>query len=318
MTLEIIQRETWGSAYRDGVGNRSIGDLEKFLHHSVTAHLSEDALFAHECAQMRVIEQIGQQRFKAGMSYTFVGFPSGRIYEGVTINRISYHSGGGRNTRGAGICLAGNYQKYRLGNKLINSLAELLVLGVQQSWWKHAKIDAGHRDFKSTSCPGKFAYAEIGTINSRAYVLSKGGGGGGQTGGDDGVRAQMKILASGGFYKGAIDGVPGPMFHQAVRDYQANQEYPDLVVDGYWGPYTDRHAHWVLGLQQALNEWSARWASNLNPLREDWDYGLLTKQRVLDWQVRNQGEGRAYPPYAALDGLAGPITTKGMGYRQHP
>ena len=310
--MQIITREQWGARYRDGVGTRSLGSLETYLHHSVTAQLAEEASIEMEMAQMRVIEAIGQQRFGQGISYNLIGFPSGRFYEGSSIHRISYHSGVGRNTRGAGICLAGNYQKFPIGKRLINSTIDLLRYGKARGWWPVAGITEAHRDFKSTSCPGRSAYNAIDEINAGARA----GGGDVVVAPDSGVRAQQRILAAGGYYRGAIDGVPGPMFLRAVKDYQAGQEFPELFPDGYWGPKTDAHAHWTRELQIYLNDWRDRWARELAPLREDYDYGRLTKKQVWEWQLRNHG--RAYPSWAALDGEAGNVTCDGMGIRRHP
>jgi hypothetical protein len=311
----ITTRTQWGARHRAGYGPRTIGNLNRYLHHTVTKHLPADATVAAECAQMRIIEDIGQQRFGTGISYTFIIFPSGRIYEGAGIGRVSAHSGKGRNTSGAGLCLAGNYETHALGDQARTALVWLLQHGVVRGWWKTPTITEAHRDFKNTSCPGKYAYAAITRINTEA-TTSRTDTRPGTTTGDPGVVAQQRILATAGYYGGLIDGVPGPMFRAAVKAYQDGQVFPDLVADGHWGPVTDRHAHWTRDLQVALNEWSAKHDSRLTPLRVDYDYGDLTARRVLDFQVRNHG--KAYPSWATLDGEAGALTVKALGLRAHP
>lgn len=164
--MRIISRAEWGARYRNGVGTRSIGKLEKYLHHSVTAHLSEHATIAQEMAQMRVLEQIGQQRFGGGISYPLVFFPSGRIYEGVSINRISYHSGGWRNTAGVGFCLAGNYETNKLNTKTFNAVVWALQHGVEQGWWGDPALTSYHKKFRSTACPGRYAIRQFNSINT--------------------------------------------------------------------------------------------------------------------------------------------------------
>lgn len=161
----IASRASWGARYRNGVGNRRTGSLQKYFHHTVTAHLSVNATVAQERAQMRTIENIGQQRFGAGISYSFIIFPSGRIYEGASVNRIAYHSGPGRNTRGAGICLAGNYDTNQLGTRAFNAIVWLLQEGVRRGWWGDPALTERHRDFSSTACPGRYAAAQFAAIN---------------------------------------------------------------------------------------------------------------------------------------------------------
>lgn len=163
----IRTRASWGARHRDGVGNRPVGRLEKYLHHSVTRHLSKTATVAEEQVQMRTVEGIGQQRFAAGISYNFGIFPSGRIYQGASVGRIAYHSGAGRNTRGAGICLIGNTESNEMTTEQLAALVWLLQEGVRRGWWGDPALTEGHRDFSATACPGRHAYSQIGEINRR-------------------------------------------------------------------------------------------------------------------------------------------------------
>lgn len=165
--MSIISRETWGARHNDGFYNRKVGRLDKWLHHSVTKQLSKDDPSALERVEMRKLEDIGQSRFKGGISYTFLLFPSGRIYEGHSIGRVGAHTAG-RNSISAGLCLVGNYETNQVTVEQIASLAWLLNHGVAKGWWTENKLDGGHRDTKSTACPGKNAYAKIGAINKAA------------------------------------------------------------------------------------------------------------------------------------------------------
>ena len=164
---QIISRKTWGARHNDGFYNRKVGRLDKWLHHSVTAHLSKDAKQPHEEAEMRKLDDIGQSRFKGGISYTFVIFPSGRIYEGHSIGRVGAHTAG-RNSVSAGIALAGNYETNQVTAEQVASVAWLLNEGIDNGWWTEPKLDGGHRDTKATACPGKNAYAQIPVINKAA------------------------------------------------------------------------------------------------------------------------------------------------------
>lgn len=119
-------------------------------------------------------------------------------------------------------------------------------------------------------------------------------------------------LANAGYYTGGIDDDYGPLTYAAVKDYQASQLFGGLVADGDWGPHTEAHFKWVGILQTALNNWK----SSYPDLRVDGDYRDLTKRRVYDWQKRNHGG--SYPRGAALDGLAGPVTCRGLSVPAHP
>lgn len=164
---QIITREQWGAEHNDGFYNRKVGRLDKWLHHSVTLQLAINAALESEYREMRKLDDIGQSRFKGGISYTFVIFPSGRIYEGHSIGRVGAHTAG-RNSISAGICLAGNYETNQVTAEQVASLAWLLNQGIEQEWWTEPKLDGGHRDTKSTACPGKNAYAKIPAINKLA------------------------------------------------------------------------------------------------------------------------------------------------------
>ncbi len=165
--MRIYTRAEWGAQYREGWGTRSVGRLNKWEHHSVTTHLSENATFDQECKEVRKIESITQSRFAGGMAYTFLVFPSGRIYQGLGVDRIGTHTAG-HNTTAVGICLVGNYMSTAPTAKQEATLAELLNHGVRQGWWKENALSGGHRDVKATSCPGDKAYERIPAVNAMA------------------------------------------------------------------------------------------------------------------------------------------------------
>lgn len=171
--MRIYSRSEWGARYRDGYDSASIPAAEIFAHHSVTTQLSPTASFDQEAAQMRILEQIGETNFSAGISYTFCIFPSGRVYEGHTIKRAGAHTIG-HNYTGRAICFVGNYEVNHLTEAQMNSAAELMYVGKELGWWKNAAFTGGHRDVYATSCPGQHAYAAIPEMNRRATAPSTG------------------------------------------------------------------------------------------------------------------------------------------------
>ena len=127
---------------------------------------------------MRQLEQIGQDRFSGGISYTFAVFPSGRVHAGHSIGRVGAHTAG-HNTTSAGIVLVGDYSRVGMTAPQLVALVALLAHGVASGWWLELKLSGGHRDTKSTACPGSAAYAQIGAVNTAAGKVSDPAPGGG-------------------------------------------------------------------------------------------------------------------------------------------
>lgn len=103
-------------------------------------------------------------------------------------------------------------------------------------------------------------------------------------------RSVQSLLKAMGFYKGAIDGVDGPMQKEAVRYFQdLVNKYgnANLVPDGYWGPKTDAFYHWTAKAQKALNNYKGVQGQ----VAIDGVYGPVFNSQVKIVQKRN----RLYP-----------------------
>lgn len=177
MTVTIIPRTKWGARYRRGFGPAPLPARNGvYLHHSVTVapdlvwiDADRDGVEDDEEKAMRLLEQIGEDRFGGGISYTFAAMPSGRVYEGHGIDRQGAHTAGLNSTARA-IVLVGDYSQRRPTEAQLNSVAGLLVMGRDRGWWPHARLAGGHRQAPgaSTACPGDAAFAMIPSINHRA------------------------------------------------------------------------------------------------------------------------------------------------------
>lgn len=168
MAHRIIPRSEWGAKYGFGPYTRPLGDLEKWLHHSVTVAPDTVPPYSDDYAAIRAIEAIGRQRFGSyGFPYTFAFTPAGLIFEGHPIDRVGAHTQG-HNTKGAGFVLVGNYENMRPTTAQREAIAWTLRHGVERGWWKGTSLNGGHRDTKATACPGRYAYAEISEINRLA------------------------------------------------------------------------------------------------------------------------------------------------------
>jgi hypothetical protein len=161
----VIPRAVWEPRYANGFAVIGTGEWlaagkEIWLHHSVTNPFGPDATLAQDCQHMRDFEAIGQNRFGGGISYTWVIMPSGRVFEGHSIDRQGSHTYQ-RNNRSRAICLAGNYDIRALPQRMQNSAALLLrELG--------ATIDGPHSAVYATACPGRYAQAALPSINQLA------------------------------------------------------------------------------------------------------------------------------------------------------
>lgn len=167
---EIASRASWGARHDDGDLTLSGQAIDVFLHHSVTKQLAGTASVAAEREQMRKIEDVGESRFGTGISYNVLVFPSGRAYAGVSWNRRGTHTGG-RNSTARSICLAGNYDIYAPTDAQIATVRRIYHGGKGRLWRAGAPI-YGHRDVKSTACPGRHAYARLDEIRDGASFVS--------------------------------------------------------------------------------------------------------------------------------------------------
>lgn len=177
--VHVIPRSEWGARHENGdvVNGRPVilrlPFSEWWLHHSVTIAPDLVPPFDDEHRAMRTLEDIGEQRFGRGISYTWPIMPTGNVYEGHSVDRRGAHTGG-RNDIARAICFVGNYEVTEPTPRQIESAAQLMVQEYRAGRAKTYRLNGGHRDLKSTSCPGKYAYRAISVINARATALING------------------------------------------------------------------------------------------------------------------------------------------------
>jgi len=173
--MQIITRKQWGAVHEDGFGTAPLPADELWLHHSVTIAPDLVPPYDDEYAAMRTLERIGEQRFGRGISYTFAAMPTGRIYEGHGIGRKGAHTGG-RNSIARAIVLVGNSDTNDVTDAQIEQVAQLVVHGYRQGWWKRPRLNGGHQQAPgaATGCPGRFGMRAIPLINARAAAILAG------------------------------------------------------------------------------------------------------------------------------------------------
>lgn len=287
---EIISRTRWGAQYRNGVGTRPVGRLEKYLHHAVVPTPSANASFAEDAAAVRTIERIGQSRFGAGISYTFLVAPSGRIFQGAGVGRVSYHSGGSRNTRGAGICLVGNFQTDSVTGEMLDSIVWLLQEGVRRDWWGDPALTAPHREFKATSCPGDYAIEHFDELNRRGRgktVTESGASSGGSGSSSSGTRTP--VAPSQGRW---------PEAYLTVRDH--HNEYSHRAWRDLMHRIGIEKSSFTLEAQTWLQQWPKY---DVGPADDDW--GARTT-KALQRFLRDRGHYAGW-----IDGRREKLTVRG-------
>jgi len=229
----IISRKTWGARHAAGFGPAPRA-TELWLHHSVTPPPADDE--AAERAAMRRLEDIGQDRFGGGISYSFAVAPSGRVYEGTGGLRKGAHTAG-RNTVARAIVLIGDHTRVRPSEPQLWSVAGLVRFGRASGWWSVDRLSGGHRDAPgaATACPGNAAYSLIPVINSRALESAPDMDLEPAPGVD--IRKLQTWLNAmfPSYSRLAVDGQYGPATNAVVREFQRRS---GLAADGVIGPKT--------------------------------------------------------------------------------
>ena len=166
--MKIYSRSEWGARHAAGVGPAPAPADRVWLHHTAGRSGAATSTLEQDCQLLRDVEQIGQDRFGSGISYTFVITRSGRIFEGTGPDRVGTHTRG-QNTASRAICLTGNYQTTEPNDKQIDALVWLVRHGAERGWWKDAQLAGGHRDAPgaATACPGDRLVSRIAEVNGR-------------------------------------------------------------------------------------------------------------------------------------------------------
>lgn len=277
----IIQRPEWGARHEDGFGPRPVGDLQVYVHHSVTIAPDLVTPFTDDYAAVRTLESIGESRFGRGISYQFPITPAGLVFEGVSVDRVGAAISN-YNTPTANIVWIGNYDTAKPPRPMLEATDWLLHHGVDRGWWRRPIVAGGHRDAPGaiTACPGRYAHALLDELNAGAYHSG------------------------------------GPVFVDNPVAPPSDPTAPvDLVVDGRWGSATTRAMQRQLGttVDGIVSSQSRAWAPENPGLTTGWQWVtpsaaqgsriILAHQKLLRKRAHYSG---------ALDGLVGQKYIKGL------
>ena len=118
--------------------------------------------------------------------------------------------------------------------------------------------------------------------------------------GQTGIRSAQRQLRNEGYYSGTIDGIDGPMTHQAIRAFQRAN---NLAVNGR----LDRQTCNDLGVQnrgEANRSYTNTTAANANGNWYQGSHGVsMSMVRSAQRHLRNQGLYNG-----TIDGIDGPMT----------
>lgn len=284
--MEIIQREQWGAVHEDGYGTSTLPAGEVWLHHSVTIAPDLVAPFDDEDQAVRLLERIGEQRFGRGISYTFLVMPTGRVYEGHSVEREGAHTAG-RNDLARAICWVGNYDAAEPTAEMIDATAQLLVDGKARGWWKAAQLNGGHKEAPGarTACPGRHGMAVVDDVNAAAGKLSPAPAPATVKAGPATLPARPAWSLPGGHYLGHIAGPAASHGGYFERERELVRFAQLAFIGGGCVPGvqlgTDRADRWADGRwEDPTSEACRRWFARTRPgqpfptriYRDDWEW----------------------------------------------
>lgn len=155
----IVKRSGWGAKPAVHAPTKMTVPRERvFIHHTA----GQSALdYAAEAAEMRSIQTFHQRARKWNdIAYSWVIFPSGRVYEGRGWGIQGAHTEG-YNGSSHGVCFSGNFDTQRPTIEAIQACRDLIAFGIESGAIGRPVSIMGHRDVGQTRCPGTFLYSQL-------------------------------------------------------------------------------------------------------------------------------------------------------------
>lgn len=170
----IIPRSTWAARPPTYVAYMKLPAPDFWQHHAADAGVygGADASRSAEQAYCRAVQNYHMDsKGWSDIAYSFVEFPSGRIYEGRGWARTGGHTLNHNSTSHA-VCAAGNYMTLVPTVAMLEGTAWLVVEGRRLGKVSEWGMVGGHRDVGQTACPGDKLYAQLPYIRE---VIEAGG-----------------------------------------------------------------------------------------------------------------------------------------------
>ncbi len=157
---DVYSRAEWGA--QSARCSSSLGDAYRMsIHHTETP--TNDNLSPQ--ARLRSIQSYHQNTLGwCDIGYHFLMSRDGRLWQARPSNLMGAHTGGA-NTGNIGIAVMGSHSSTPITSEQVDKLAGLIGDVAEQEW---IDIDRdaikGHRQYKSTSCPGDALYDQLDMI----------------------------------------------------------------------------------------------------------------------------------------------------------
>ncbi|CAL8105816.1 unnamed protein product [Calicophoron daubneyi] len=159
--LRIVAREEWNASDPTEIPECLQTPVPYvFVHHTYEPEIC----FGDECKRsVRNIQTFHMKvRGWSDIGYTFLIGGDGIVYEGRGWGVVGAHTYR-YNKVGYGLCLIGDYRKDKPTEESLESLKQLIELGVSCGQIRTNYTLLGHRDVGNTECPGDALYKEIQT-----------------------------------------------------------------------------------------------------------------------------------------------------------
>lgn len=123
--MQVTSRAEWGAVPPKAALGRITGAVsEIFVHHTVT----ESGPRERERELMREVQQIALGRDFSDISYSFLIFPTGNVYEGRGFGTVGAHTLGHNSTSYA-MCLVGNYENEKMTDAQVDAIRQMIADG---------------------------------------------------------------------------------------------------------------------------------------------------------------------------------------------
>ncbi|MBA2479132.1 MAG: N-acetylmuramoyl-L-alanine amidase [Planctomycetes bacterium] len=153
----FIARSTWSVQSIDVPNTDPMAPIYRLTVH----HSSEHGDASGDPVDMlRLFEKNHKSKGWACIGYHFIIAADGQVYEGRPLKYQGAHASGDNNIGNVGICLLGNFERDSVPQAQRAALMSVLDRLVRRYGIARTEIH-GHREFKTTDCPGRFLLAIV-------------------------------------------------------------------------------------------------------------------------------------------------------------
>ncbi|XP_053390881.1 peptidoglycan recognition protein 1-like [Mercenaria mercenaria] len=159
---DIISRSDWGAQS----ASKYIPNLNHPVEYAVIHHTaSQSCSTIDDCKEYiknTQADHIESSTIGSDIAYNFLVDENGNVYEGRGWNKVGYHAGVWKiNKNSIGIAVIGNFMTEEPSTEAQDAVQSLLEMAVDEGKLKSNYKLRGHRDVKSTACPGDKFYDRI-------------------------------------------------------------------------------------------------------------------------------------------------------------